>query len=111
MVLESVDALSDSGCEDGQPSSSGAGPSDPQRGLKRDVRDNPKKVVAESLTLSERLARLLRSVCKCSRLAKVKRRSCFQKLAPHSKTLRDMREKLKSLHKLDQDQEAGSQTQ
>lgn len=108
MPLQAVDALSDSGNEENQPTSSG-GPSGsgPERGLKRDVKGIPKKAQGESL--SERLARLLRGVCKCSRLAKVKRVSCFQKLAPHSKRLKDMREKLKSLHKLDQDQEAGFQ--
>lgn len=71
--------------------------------LKRNAEDHAASGRAQSLP--ERVARLLRSVCKCSRLAKTPRMSCFLLFATLGGQIISLRQKLKALHKLDADRE------
>ena len=97
-VLPAVDVLSDE-------ESPNVVNSKQVKGVKRHASNQH---TADRDYIRRRTARLLGSSCRCSRLAKSARASCFKQFTDMAKPIVDLRVELAELHKLDSDQKAKS---
>lgn len=79
--------------------------SQPQDGVSRATQSDEKKHTRHSLHV--RTLHVLATQCRCSRLAKTRRPSCFKQFADLSKDIVDLRWELVQLHKKDSDSKDG----